>query len=80
MVKGLGTVKTYKLSPKQPTVKRTATLAAPPLQPVTGGYCEREACPYRGLSAHLARVRVQELVRAGLWIEDAARFVRENCA
>ena len=60
-------------------VKRTATLAAPPLQPATGGHCEREACPYRGLSSHLAKVRVQELVRAGLGIEAAARFVREQC-
>lgn len=45
-----------------------------------GGHCEREACPYRGLSTHIARVRVQELVRGGLGIEDAARFVREHCA
>ena len=45
-----------------------------------GGHCEREACPYRGLSSHLAKVRVQALVRAGLGLEDAARFVREHCA
>ena len=43
-------------------------------------HCERAACPYRGLSTHIARVRVQELVRGGLGIEDAARFVREHCA
>ena len=45
-----------------------------------GHHCERQQCPYRGLSSHLAKVRVQELVRAGLGLEDAARFVREHCA
>jgi hypothetical protein len=66
MVKGLGVVKTYKLAKDEPKA-----------QP--NGHCEREACPYRGLSSHIARMRVQELVRGGLGLEDAARFVREQC-
>jgi hypothetical protein len=45
----------------------------------TSTHCEAAACPYRGLSAHIARLRVQELVRGGLGLEDAARFVREQC-
>lgn len=64
---GLGTVKTSALATEEPKQMAVA-------------HCEEAACPYRGLSDPIQQFRVQELVRGGLGIEHAARFVREHCA